>query len=168
MLIAACNPCPCGFFLDEQRQCHCTPLQIQRYLSKISGPLLDRIDIHLEVRRLKYEQMVSKERAESSKEIRRRVEEARRIQKRRLAAFGRNCNAEMNARITEEICILSNEAEGLLKQAILDLGLSARAYHKILKVARTIADLDKAEFIGSDHIAEAIGYRCLDRNLWIL
>lgn len=168
VLISACNPCPCGFFLDDSKQCHCTPNQIQRYLSKISGPLLDRIDIHLEVPRLKYDQMTSKNKAESSCEIRKRVNKARKIQEKRLKKLGHYYNAHMNARLTEKLCLLSKEAQDLLKMAILDLGLSARAYHKVLKISRTIADLAASETIENEHISEAISYRCLDRNLWAL
>jgi magnesium chelatase family protein len=166
VLISSCNPCPCGFFLDNSKQCHCTPSQIQRYLSKISGPLLDRIDIHLQVPRLKYDQIAAKNKTETSQEIRKRVDKVRKIQERRLKRFGYCYNAHMNARLTEQVCQLSKEAQGLLKMAILDLGLSARAYHKVLKVSRTIADLTESELIENEHISEAIGYRCLDRNLW--
>lgn len=168
VLISACNPCLCGFFLDDSKQCHCTPNQIQRYLSKISGPLLDRIDIHLEVPRLKYEQMTSNNKAESSCEIRKRVNKARKIQEKRFKKFKYSYNAHMNARMTEKLCILTKEAQELLKMAILDLGLSARAYHKVLKISRTIADLAESETIENEHISEAISYRCLDRNLWAL
>lgn len=168
MLIAACNPCPCGFFLDNSKQCHCAPNQIQRYLSKISGPLLDRIDIHLEVSRLKYDQLTSKNKAEGSGEIRKRIVKARKIQERRLKKSRYCYNAHMNARLTERLCLLSKEAQDLLKMAILDLGLSARAYHKVLKISRTIADLAESETIDNEHVSEAIGYRCLDRNLWAL
>jgi magnesium chelatase family protein len=168
LLVAACNPCPCGFFLDDTRRCLCTPFQIQRYLSKISGPLLDRIDIHLEVPRLKSEQLTTKNRSEPSLEIRKRIEKARRIQQERLNRFALSFNAHLNPRQTEEICILSSEAQALLKMAILELGLSGRAYHKVLKVSQTIADLKAAPQIEAEHIAEAVGYRCLDRNLWSL
>jgi len=168
MLISACNPCPCGFFLDDSKQCHCTPNQIQKYLSKISGPLLDRIDIHLEVPRLKYEQMTSKNKNENSQEVRKRVNKAGKIQEKRLKKFKCCYNAHMYARLVEKLCLLSKEAQDLLKMAILDLGLSTRAYHRILRVSRTIADLDASETIESEHISEAISYRCLDRNLWAL
>lgn len=166
MLMAACNPCPCGFFLDTSRKCHCAAQQIQRYLSKISGPLLDRIDIHLEVPRLNYEEMTSANKAEGSAEVRKRVNNARAAQMQRLEKFHCRCNAHMGARLTEKMCLLSKPAQDILKMAVLDLGLSARAYHKVLKLARTIADLAEAELIGPEHVSEAIGYRCLDRNLW--
>ncbi|MFH1245543.1 MAG: YifB family Mg chelatase-like AAA ATPase [Candidatus Omnitrophota bacterium] len=168
MLISACNPCPCGFFLDNSQKCHCAPYQIQRYLSKISGPLLDRIDIHLEVPRLNYEEMTSVNKAESSAEIRKRVDTVRAMQRKRLEKFHCRCNAHMGARLTEKTCLLTKPAQDMLKMAILDLGLSARAYHKVLKLARTIADLAESELIGPEHISEAISYRCLDRNLWAL
>ncbi len=168
VLISACNPCPCGFFLDDSKQCHCTPNQIQKYLSKISGPLLDRIDIHLEVPRLKYEQMTSKNKSESSQEVRKRVNKARKIQEKRLKKLRYCYNAHMNARLTEKLCLLTKEAQDLLKMAILELGLSARAYHKVLKISRTVADLAESETIENEHISEAISYRCLDRNLWAL
>jgi len=167
VLISACNPCLCGFFLDDSKQCHCTPNQIQRYLSKISGPLLDRIDIHLEVPRLKYEQMTSKNKTENSSEIRKRVNKARRVQEKRLKKLEYCYNAHMNARLTEKLCLLSDEARDLLKMAILELGLSARAYHKVLKLGRTIADLAGEDEINAEHISEAISYRCLDRNIWM-
>ncbi len=166
LLTAACNPCPCGFFMDDARQCHCTPYQIQKYLAKMSGPLLDRIDIHLEVPRLKCEQLTAHGRAELSREIKKRVKQARMIQTRRMKISDLTCNAHMNSRQTEQLCRLSSDAEKLLKTAILELGLSARAYHKILKVSRTIADLAREKEIGANHIAEAVGYRSLDRNLW--
>jgi len=168
VLISASNPCLCGFFLDDSKQCHCTPNQIQRYLSKISGPLLDRIDIHLEVPRLKYDQMTSNNKAESSCEIRKRVNKVRKIQEKRFRKFRHSYNAHMNVRLTEKICILTKEAQELLKMAILDLGLSARAYHKVLRISRTIADLAESEIIDNEHISEAISYRCLDKNLWAL
>ncbi|MFH1665508.1 MAG: YifB family Mg chelatase-like AAA ATPase [Candidatus Omnitrophota bacterium] len=168
ILIAAMNPCPCGYFTDPHKRCHCSPLQIQRYLSKISGPLLDRIDLHLEVPRLDYTQLSGRRTGELSSVVKERVLRCRAAQKERFR--GKNTEAAYNARMdskeTEKFCVLSNEAESLLKTAILELGISARAYDKILKISRTIADMDEAETIESYHISEAIGYRCLDRNLW--
>lgn len=166
MLVAAMNPCPCGYFTDPKKECHCTPFQIQSYLSKISGPLLDRIDIHLEVPRLKYEHLTDKRRGEPSDEIRKRVDAAKDIQRNRYSQDGVLFNAHLESKELEKYCILNKEAEELLKLAILELGISARAYDKILKVSRTIADLDGKEVIEAHHVSEAISYRSLDRNLW--
>ena len=166
MLVAAMNPCPCGYFTDPKRQCHCTPFQIQRYLSKISGPLLDRIDIHLEVPRLKVENLTEKRRGEPSEDIRKRVDRARAIQRERYKDDGIYCNSHLEPKELEKHCALDKEAEELLKLAILELGISARAYDKILKVSKTIADLEGKENIEAHHISEAISYRSLDRNLW--
>ncbi|MBD3379424.1 MAG: YifB family Mg chelatase-like AAA ATPase [Candidatus Omnitrophica bacterium] len=168
ILMAAMNPCPCGYFTDPHKRCNCTPNQIQRYLSKISGPLLDRIDIHLEVPRLNYEQMSKRRSGESSEEIKTRVVGARCVQKERFAGKPAylSYNAYMNSSDLEEFCVLSGEAEELLKTAILELGISARAYDKILKISRTIADMERSKIIETHHISEAIGYRCLDRGLW--
>jgi len=166
MLVAAMNPCPCGYFTDPKRECHCSPIQIQNYLSKISGPLLDRIDIHLEVPRLKFEHLTDKRRGEPSSDIQRRVDKAREIQKSRYKNDGIYFNAHLESKLLESHCVLDNEGEELLKLAILELGISARAYDKILKVSRTIADLDGKNVIEAHHISEAISYRSLDRNLW--
>ena len=165
MLVAAMNPCPCGYFTDPKKECHCTPHDIQRYLSKISGPLLDRIDIHLEVPSLKYKELSSKSCGESSGRIRERVNKARVIQKERYKDLGIFCNAHIDSKHIGKFCRLDKEAEELLKLAILELGLSARGYDKVLKIARTIADLAGAEPISAEHISEAINYRSLDRNL---
>lgn len=166
MLVAAMNPCPCGYFTDPKRECHCTPFQIQSYLSKISGPLLDRIDMHLEVPRLKYEHLTDKRRGEPSEEIRKRVDKAREIQRSRYKNDGVLFNAHLESKELEKYSVLDREAEELLKLAILELGISARAYDKILKVSRTIADMDGKDVIEAHHISEAISYRSLDRNLW--
>lgn len=166
MLIAAMNPCPCGFFTDPKRECRCTPGQIQRYLSKISGPLLDRIDIHIEVPRLNCEQLIQRSQPESSSEIRKRVNKARLIQKIRYRKDGFSFNAFLEPKEIEKYCILSQEAEKILKTAILELNLSGRSYNKVLKVARTIADLDEKKQIEASHITEAIAYRSLDRSFW--
>jgi magnesium chelatase family protein len=168
ILIAAMNPCPCGYFTDPHKMCRCSPNQIQRYLSKISGPLLDRIDIHLEVPRLEYKQLSEKRSGELSDVIKERVEKCRAAQNKR---FGNDvrlpaCNAQMSSKEVEIYCTLSGDAKELLKTAILELGISARAYDKILKISRTIADMDECETIESHHLSEAVGYRCLDRNLW--
>ncbi len=167
MLVAAMNPCPCGYFTDPKRECHCTPPQIQRYLSKISGPLLDRIDIHLEVPRLNYEDLSKKRCGEPSNVIRERVNKVRSMQMKRYKDEDVLFNAHLESKHLERYCLLDKDAEELLKQAILELGISARAYDKILKVSRTIADLEGKEKIEESHISEAIGYRSLDRNLWI-
>jgi magnesium chelatase family protein len=166
MLVAAMNPCPCGYFTDPKRTCNCTPFQIQKYLSKISGPLLDRIDIHLEVPRLKLENLTDKRRGEPSEEMRKRVDRAREIQKVRYASDGIWFNAHLESKGLDKYCAMDKESEELLKLAILELGISARAYDKILKVSRTIADLDGKDIIQAHHISEAISYRSLDRNLW--
>lgn len=166
MLVAAMNPCPCGYFTDPKRQCHCSPIQIQNYLSRISGPLLDRIDIHLEVPRLKLEHLTDKRRGEPSAEIRKRVCSAHILQKTRYAGAGTHFNAHLESNELEKHCMLDKESEELLKLAILELGISARAYDKLLKVSRTIADLEGKEIIQAHHISEAISYRSLDRNLW--
>jgi len=169
MLISAMNPCPCGYFTDKTKNCHCSSHQIQRYLSKISGPLLDRIDIHLEAPRLNYDQLSMQRNGEYSSTIKKRVTGTRNLQKKRFKELPARLrhNAAMDSKGLEKYCTLSREAEELLKTAILELGISARAYDKILKISRTIADMDKADIIESHHLSEAVGYRCLDRNLWV-
>lgn len=168
MLAAAMNPCPCGFYGDPQRECTCTSFQVQKYRAKISGPLLDRIDMHIEVPPVKYQELVGDSGGESSLTIRSRVQKARDIQKERFKKFKSvYCNAHMEAKYIRKYCILEREAEKLLKDAIERLGLSGRAYDRILKVSRTIADLEANEKITSYHVAEAIQYRSLDRNLWM-
>lgn len=164
MLVAAMNPCPCGYFTDPKKECSCSSVQIKNYLSKISGPLLDRIDIQLEVPRLKAGEIVEKSKtAEPSARIRERVERARAVQQARYLGKGISCNAELGVRDLDAHCRVPQEAQGLLKMAIQELGFSARAYHKCLKVARTIADLEGKEAIESAHVAESIHYRSLDR-----
>ncbi|MFH1855766.1 MAG: YifB family Mg chelatase-like AAA ATPase [Candidatus Omnitrophota bacterium] len=167
MLISAMNPCPCGYFTDPQRTCRCQPHQIQRYLSKISGPLLDRIDIHIEVLPVKYQQMREEGKEESSSKIRSRVNHAREIQLDRLKKEGFFSNSQMKTRHIKKYCGLDEESNKLLKSAFEELGISARGLDKILKVSRTIADLEASENITSSHIAEAINYRTLDRQLFI-
>lgn len=169
ILIAAMNPCPCGYFTDPHKMCRCSPGQIQRYLSKISGPLLDRIDIHLEVPRLEYKQLSEKRNGEFSASIKERVKKCRNIQELRCDKSKKRFtyNAQMTSKDAETLCSLSPEAMELLKTAILELGISARAYDKILKISRTIADMEGCEIIESHHLSEAVGYRCLDRNLWV-
>lgn len=162
-LAAALNPCPCGYFNDSRRECLCTPLQISRYLAKISGPLLDRIDLQVEVAALTTDEIASTEAAESSASIRDRVESARQIQRDRFRRAHIQCNAEMNSRHLRRACELDSPSRNLLINAIDRLGLSARAHDRILKVARTIADLAACERIDSSHVAEAVQYRALDR-----
>ncbi|HYL99387.1 MAG TPA: YifB family Mg chelatase-like AAA ATPase [Blastocatellia bacterium] len=166
MLAAAMNPCPCGFFNDPTRECKCSSVQIQRYISKISGPLLDRIDIHIDVPAVKFRELASDVPAESSERIRERVVQARRIQLERLREEGLFCNAQMSPRLIRKYCIVDNASKALLENAITRLGLSARAYDRILKVSRTLADIEQKETIDSGHVSEAIQYRTLDRNFW--
>lgn len=166
MMIGAMNPCPCGFFGHPTRKCTCSPKAVTRYLSKISGPLLDRIDIHVEVPPVNYEELSSSQPAESSASIRERVNKARAIQTERFKNSPINCNARIPSGKLSEFCATDNKAEKLLKNAFEKMGLSSRAYSKILKVSRTIADLDGSEIIKSSHIAEAVQYRSLDRKYW--
>jgi len=168
MLAAAMNPCPCGFFNDRTRECRCTPPMIQRYISKISGPLLDRIDIHIDVPAVNYKELRSNMQAESSTSIRERILRARERQLERFRAAGEKnfANAQMSSRQIRTHCELSSECERLLERAMTQQGLSARAHDRILKVARTIADLEGAAQINVQHIAEAIQYRTLDRTYW--
>ena len=168
MLVAAMNPCPCGYFNDRTRECHCTPMIIQRYVSKISGPLLDRIDIHIDVPSVNYRELRAGVVPESSADIRARVIHAREIQLNRFAAGGERiyANAQMGSREIRKYCELGTDSEHLLERAMVKQGLSARAHDRILKVARTIADLANIEAIEPGHIAEAIQYRTLDRTFW--
>jgi magnesium chelatase family protein len=166
MLAAAMNPCPCGYFNDKSHECLCTPPMMQRYIAKISGPLLDRIDIHIEVPAVQYRELRSAAAAEGSAEIRARVLAARERQHQRFLADRIYTNAQMHTRQIRTYCELSPEAERLLERAMQQQGLSARAHDRILKVARTIADLDAQPAITVGHIAEAIQYRTLDRSFW--
>ena len=165
MLVAAMNPCPCGFFTDPQKECGCTPPQIQRYRSKVSGPLLDRIDIQVEVPALRYQELASKDAGEPSAMIRQRVNAARQIQLARFQKRNLHANAQMGTRDIKKYCAVKPAAEKLLEVAINKLGLSARAYSRVLKAARTIADLEGSEDIQPAHVSEAIQYRSLDRRL---
>ncbi len=162
----ATRGCPCGFFNDPSRDCTCTPPQIQRYVSKISGPLLDRIDIHIDMPAVKYRELREDASGETSDQIRARVIAARQRQLRRFQGEKIYCNSQLSPRQIRKYCNISVECERLLESAMTRLGLSARAHDRILKVARTIADLDSAENIDVAHIAEAIQYRSLDRNYW--
>jgi magnesium chelatase family protein len=157
--------CYCGNFTHPEKECTCTPHQIQKYRSKISGPLLDRIDIHVEVPPLKFVEVSDSKDAEESQGIRERVNRARKIQLQRFKHKKYFCNSFMGTKDTNTYCKVNEEGSSLLKQAMTKLGLSARAYHKILKVSRTIADLEGEEEIKSSHIAEAIQYRVLDRSI---
>ncbi|HET9418377.1 MAG TPA: YifB family Mg chelatase-like AAA ATPase, partial [Chthoniobacterales bacterium] len=169
MLIAAMNPCPCGYFGDLKRECRCGPLQVQRYRQRISGPLLDRIDLHIEVPPVEYRDVSSQRIEESSSAIRERVGRARNIQQQRFAGVDgkTNCNARMTTRHLKQFCKLSQESQDLIRVAMNELNLSARAYDRILKVARTIADLDGKIDVLPEHVSEAIQYRTFDRTLWV-
>ncbi len=164
MVVAAMNPCPCGYFGHPTRECTCTQAARKKYKDRISGPIIDRIDLHIEVEPVDYEKLSSKGREETSAEIRKRVNKAREIQRERFKGTSVSCNAKMSPKMTKEYCLLSEEASGLLKMSFDKLGLSARAYDKIL--ARTIADLEESENIEFAHVAEAIQYRSLDRKYW--
>ncbi len=168
MLIAAMNPCPCGYLGDPQHGCSCSPHQIQRYRSRVSGPLLDRMDIHVDVPAVKYDDLVSEQTDEPSAAVRQRINRIRQLQVDRFADQGElYCNAHMGPNQIRRFCRLDEQGQALLKQAITKLGLSARAYDRILKVARTIADLAGSEGIAAGHIGEAIQYRSLDRSVWL-
>jgi len=164
MLAAAMNPCPCGFWGSTVKECLCTPLQIQRYLSKLSGPFLDRIDLHIDVPEVGYRELIQDPKGEPSKTIARRVREARKIQIRRYRNSNIYCNAQMEPSQLRQHCVLDESAQALLENAIEKLGFSARAYDRVLKVARTIADLNSSKKVCSEHVAEAIQYRSLDRT----
>ncbi|MDQ3048381.1 MAG: YifB family Mg chelatase-like AAA ATPase [Bacteroidota bacterium] len=167
MLVASMNPCPCGFYNHPEKDCVCPPGTVQKYLNKISGPLLDRIDIHVEVTPVSYTELSAERISERSNDVRERVVKARDVQEKRyLANDGVHCNAQMSSKQLREICRIDETGNQLLKTAMERLGLSARAYDRILKVARTIADLDSSENIESNHLAEAIQYRSLDREGW--
>lgn len=166
MLIASMNPCPCGYYGSKEKECTCSENSINKYMGKISGPLLDRIDIHIEVEAVKYQKLDSSERGETSEQIKERVDRARKIQQDRYSKHGIYSNAELTPRLIDEYCKLDAKGKEILKNSFEKLGLSARAYGRILKVARTIADLDGKENIEVKHLAEAIQYRNLDRKYW--
>ena len=166
ILVGAMNPCPCGWYGDSSHHCHCTLSQILKYRKKISGPLLDRIDIHIEVSSLSPELLVREKEEESSEEIRERVEKARQIQENRFKDTGIYFNSHMTSSMMKKYCVMDDKAKNLLETALTKMKFSARAYDKIRKVARTIADLENSEIIHANHISETIQYRSLDREIW--
>lgn len=165
MLICAMNPCPCGFMGDVRKDCDCTPMIVKRYRSKLSGPLLDRIDIHVDVPRVRFNELSSDRSCESSFDVKKRVDRARGVQKERFKSLKIFSNAAMASRHIKKFCALDDASKALLEKAVERLGLSARAYTRILKVARTIADLDGAVDINASHLSEAIQYRTFDRQV---
>ncbi len=166
MLIASLNPCPCGFRNDPRRECHCSVPQIERYMSKISGPLLDRIDIHIEVAAVPFKELSTGPRGTDSATMCQQVETARRRQAERFSGAAKQTNGQMTSRQVRQVCQLDAASRDLLESSVNELGLSARAHDKILRVARTIADLDGAESIAHEHVGEAVNYRMLDRKFW--
>ena len=166
MVVAAMNPCPCGYWGHPTKPCRCSQSAKSRYQGKISGPLLDRMDIHIEVQNVEYETISSREKAESSADIKKRVDKARAIQQKRFEGTGISCNAKMTPKATQEFCLMTEQANKLMKDSFEKLGMSGRAYDKIMRIARTIADLDDSELIEAHHIAEALQYRALDRKYW--
>lgn len=166
MLVASMNPCPCGYYGDRTHDCSCPPAKISKYLSKVSGPMLDRIDLHVEVPAVSYDDLDGQPSGEPSKKIKERVNRAREIQRKRYAGSDIHSNSDLTPKMMDEFCRLGSEESELLRAAFESLGLSARAHNRIVKVARTIADLDDSRDIKSEHIAEAIQYRSLDRKFW--
>lgn len=166
MLVAAMNPCPCGYFGHPTRPCTCSPKAVDRYLSRISGPLLDRMDLHIEVLPVEFNQLSGKKAGEASAKVRERVNAARKIQVERFNGLGYTCNADIPAARLQEFCRATAEANALMEQAFERFGFSARSYVRVLRVARTIADLDGSEIVNSGHVAEAVQYRTLDRKFW--
>jgi magnesium chelatase family protein len=165
ILVAAMNPCPCGYLGDPKHPCKCPPLHIERYMGRISGPLMDRIDMHIEVPSVPYQELAATKDGTSSTAMREHVQRARTVQAKRFTTGG-TLNSRMSTRQLRRHCVLDAESQGLLQTAMDNLGLSARAHDRILRVARTIADLGGAEEIRAGHLTEAIGYRSLDRRLW--
>ena len=166
MFVASMNPCPCGYYGSKDKECTCSPQMISKYMGKISGPLLDRIDIQIEVTPVKYKKLDSNENIETSKQIKQRVDMARQIQCNRYKEERIYSNSQLTPKLIEKYCKLDTEGKNILQAAFEKLGLSARAYGRILKVARTIADLDQSKEIKQKHIAEAIQYRSLDKKYW--
>ena len=165
MLVAAMNPCPCGYYPDYRR-CTCSDLQIQTYMNKVSQPFLDRIDICVEASRVEYDALSGGGTEMSSEEMKRQVEQARNLQRERFKGFPIRTNSMMGKAEVERFCRLSGDGQRLMRQAFDRLGLTARSYHKILKTARTIADLEASDEISCEHLAEAVGYRTIDRKYW--
>ncbi len=166
MLVAAMNPCPCGYFGHPTRRCTCRPAAVERYLNRVSGPLLDRLDLHIEVPPVNFDELSAPRCGDSSEQIRRRVNDARKIQNQRFAGTGISCNARIPTEMLDDICMLTRAGRKLLREAFEKLDLSARAYDRVLKVARTIADLAGSEEIEPAHVAEAVQYRSLDHKYW--
>ena len=166
MMIASMNPCPCGYYGSKEKECTCSESAITKYMGKISGPLLDRIDIHIEVQEVKYDKLNSNIESESSEKIKERVNKARKIQLERYKEYNIYSNSELTPKLIEKYCKLDKDCRQILKNSFEKLGLSARAYSRILKVARTIADLDEKDNIETKHLAEAIQYRNLDKKYW--
>lgn len=166
MLVAAMNPCPCGYYGHPTKKCVCSPRQVAQYLSKISGPMLDRFDLHIEIAPVEYESLSSTAKEEPSAKIRERVQRARELQTARFKGTKITCNARITPDILHEVCVLTEDANAVLKGVFERLGLSARAYDKILKVARTCADMDNSQLIDKQHISRAVRYRTLDRKFW--
>jgi len=166
MLVVALNPCPCGYRGDPRRQCHCSVPQIERYMSKISGPLVDRIDIHIEVPAVPFRELSGEAQGTSSQQMRAQVAAARATQAARFRGAKVRYNGDMSHRMVRRHCALDDECRNILRAAMSELGLSARAHDKVLRVARTIADLDSSDPIRAQHLNEAVNYRMLDRNLW--
>ena len=166
MLVAAMNPCPCGYYGHPTKQCSCSPGRVAMYLGKVSGPMLDRLDIQVEVPPVEYDQLADAAPAESSYAVRQRVQAARAVQTKRFEGLGIACNAQLTPALLRQVCIMTAEAESLLRKAFERLGFSGRSYDRVLKIARTIADLNGSETIAAHHIAEAIQYRGLDRKYW--
>lgn len=167
MLLTAMNPCPCGYLGDARRPCKCNPLLIERYLAKISGPLLDRIDLHIEVPAVPYQELAAPREGQSSADMRQMVLQARQIQRRRFGVESGRLNGRMASRQIRQFCVLDDEGKNILKAAVEGLGLSARAHDRVLRVSRTVADLAGEEAIRAPHLTEALNYRILDRKLWL-
>jgi magnesium chelatase family protein len=166
ILVASMNPCPCGYLGDARRPCKCNPVQIERYIGRISGPLLDRIDLHIEVPSVPFQELAATADGTSSAVMRQQVGRAREAQRRRFGTESHRLNSRMTSRQLRKYCPLDEDGKGLLRSAMENLGLSARAHDRILRVARTAADLEGSADIGPAHLSEAVGYRSLDRKLW--